>query len=204
MFFLSPADRAALSDDAATPRTHQSDPHPCVPTVYQDGAHTSQPYAPLETQSDLQGYAGHAVPYVPGRLIGPRAVSQAQEIVQRQEEHEFAEPLDDADGAKPPTEAGSTVQATEPDSVPIRFRDAILRSASSKLSALVAAAGAAERNEILANLAAAMLLSGSETALSQPAAAPVGEPAVPSSPTEMPERTPDDEPGSACGGSSQQ
>ena len=44
-FHLSPADRAALSDDAATPRTHQSDPHPCAPTPYQEGLQTNQPYA---------------------------------------------------------------------------------------------------------------------------------------------------------------
>ena len=139
----------------ATPRTSQSDPNPGQPA-----AALGQPVAaPMETQSDLQGYSSTRLPYVQGLVVGPRAVAREQGRVQNREDEELdeelAELLEEVDEPKPPTEAGCVVQAAEEDQVPLRHRDTILRTAASRLSACAAGLDGEVRRKFLSDCACA-------------------------------------------------
>ena len=126
---LPPIIPPAGSSGPATSRTAHSDPFPMVPQRLQG----PRPYSTEETQSDLRGYGLRTIPYLAEPLLGPRAIASAQSEVQKLEEEEVG---DDLNELRPPTECGEVVEAAEHQNFYVQAKEVILRSTKSQLQAL--------------------------------------------------------------------
>ena len=134
----------------------------------------------METQSDLQGYGSTRLPYV-DFLVGPRNVALEQERVQRREDEELAELVQEVEGPKPVTEAGDVVTAFLEDQPPnLRWRDTVLRTTACRLSAVADSLDAEARKQFLSEPTMSVLMAAAAPAcggLLSPPTVPAAAPA---------------------------
>ena len=86
-----------------------------------------KPYNPKETQSDLGEYGESSIPYLAEPLWGPHQHASAQSEVQR---------IEELDGYRH-SECGQVVEAAEHENFHVESKEVILRSAITRLEALV-------------------------------------------------------------------
>ena len=117
--------RRPMIPPAGSAHSAHSDPFPMAPVPKR--LQGPKPYNPKETQSDLGEYGESSIPYLAEPLWGPRQHASAQSEVQRIEELE---------GYRH-SECGQVVEAAEHENFHVETKEVILRSAITRLEALV-------------------------------------------------------------------
>ena len=117
--------RRPMIPPAGSAHSAHSDPFPmaAVPKRLQG----PKPYNPKETQSDLGEYGESSIPYLAEPLWGPHQHASAQSEVQR---------IEELDGYRH-SECGQVVEAAEHENFHVETKEVILRSAITRLEALV-------------------------------------------------------------------
>ena len=117
--------RRPMIPPAGSAHSAHSDPFPmaAVPKRLQG----PKPYNPKETQSDLGEYGESSIPYLAEPLWGPHQHASAQSEVQR---------IEELDGYRH-SECGQVVEAAEHENFHVQEKEVILRSAITRLEALV-------------------------------------------------------------------
>ena len=117
--------RRPMIPPAGSAHSAHSDPFPMAPVPKR--LQGPKPYNPKETQSDLGEYGKSLIPYLAEPLFGPHKHAPAQSEVQRLEELERYQH----------SEGGQVVEAAEHENFHVETKEVILRSAITRLEALV-------------------------------------------------------------------